>query len=68
MSTFSLNQLVTIIQALRVYEAQLKSKLELLSDDDEYSITADEIAFVKDFLPQVEVMHEQLYAKKFGGN
>ena len=67
MDTFTLNQLVTLIQALRYYETHLEIKLEDMSDDDEaYGITADEMVYVKDLLPKVEEMHAQKYKEKFG--
>lgn len=67
MNSFTINQLITLIQALRHYETHLESKLENMSDDDdEYGITADEMVYVKDLLPKVEEMHAQLYKEKFG--
>ena len=51
MEVFSLPQLVMIIQALRVYEGHLGSKLDRLTDDsDECVVTADEMGHVKELL------------------
>ena len=67
MDTFTLNQLGTLIQALRYYETHLEIKLEDMSDDVEaYGITADEMVYVKDLLPKVGEMHAQKYKEKFG--
>jgi len=67
MNAFTINQLITLIQALKHYETYLENKLEDMSDDDdEYGITADEMVYVKDLLPKAEEMHAQLCKEKFG--
>ncbi|MDH5328111.1 MAG: hypothetical protein OEZ68_18620 [Gammaproteobacteria bacterium] len=67
MSIFTINQLITLIQALKHYETHLEDKLEDMDNgDDEYGITADEMVYVRELLPKVEEMHEQLYKEKFG--
>ena len=67
MENLNLNQLLTIIKALSLYQDHLEAQLESMSsDEDDYGITADEMVYVRDLLPKIEKLHETMFEEKYG--